>query len=90
MHVRMVAGIPMRDLLAACMVGLIQDTPVLDLNQLEEQASRGPQLFVALHCSLQKARPHFARTVEHYHAQLLLVRVREGGLVCILSARACL
>ena len=49
------AGIPMKDLLVGCMVGLIQDTPLLDLNLMEEQGGRGPQLFTAMHCSLDKA-----------------------------------
>ena len=45
----------MRDLLAGCKVGLIQDTPLLDLNQVEEQyGGRGPQLFCAMHCNLEK------------------------------------
>ena len=47
-------GIPMRDLLAGCVVGLLQDTPALDLTSLEEQSSRGPQLFTAMHCTLDK------------------------------------
>ena len=48
------AGIPMRDLLAGCMAGLIEDTPLLDLNMMEEGSARTPQVIVALHCSLDK------------------------------------
>ncbi|KAK9811191.1 hypothetical protein WJX73_009242 [Symbiochloris irregularis] len=48
------AGIPVKDLMAACVVGLVQDTPILDLNQMEEQMSRGPSLMMAMHVGLKK------------------------------------
>ena len=44
----------MRDMVAACVVGQVQGAPLLDLNQLEEQYSRGPTLLLALHTNLEK------------------------------------
>lgn len=41
------AGIPMRDYVCACSAGFIEDTPLADLNYVEE-ATGGPQLALAL------------------------------------------
>eukprot|EP00850_Spirogloea_muscicola_P021013 SM000233S07984 [mRNA] locus=s233:108772:110998:+ [translate_table: standard] len=44
------AGIPMRDMVAACAAGYLDGTPLLDLNYLED-AGGGPDLTVGLHPS---------------------------------------
>ncbi|XP_062521804.1 exosome complex component RRP41-like [Corticium candelabrum] len=41
------AGIPMRDFMCGCSAGLIEDTPIIDINYLEEGAS-GPNLSIAV------------------------------------------
>jgi exosome complex component RRP41 len=41
------AGIPLKDFVCACSAGFIEDTPLLDLNYLEETAG-GPNLTLAL------------------------------------------
>lgn len=41
------AGVPMRDLVAACAAGYLNSTPVLDLNYVEDSAE-GPDLTVAI------------------------------------------
>lgn len=47
------AGIPLRDMVAACTVGWAEKTAMLDLNHTEE-ARGGPQLTLALHRNLDK------------------------------------
>nr|KAG5703045.1 hypothetical protein BaRGS_016206 [Batillaria attramentaria] len=40
------AGIPMKDYVCACSAGFIRDTPIVDINHLEE-SSGGPELIIA-------------------------------------------
>uniref|UniRef100_A0A061RIF6 Exosome complex component RRP41 n=1 Tax=Tetraselmis sp. GSL018 TaxID=582737 RepID=A0A061RIF6_9CHLO len=47
------AGIPCRDLLAACSAGFLDGTPLLDLNHTED-AGGGPEVAVALETNLEK------------------------------------
>eukprot|EP00798_Chlamydomonas_sp_ICE-L_P023523 gene23523-9046_t len=47
------AGIPMRDMVAACAAGYLEGTPILDLNYMED-AGGGPDISVAMHTSLDK------------------------------------
>lgn len=45
------AGVPLRDMVAACTVGYLESTPLLDLNHLEE-AGDGATLTLAAHVNL--------------------------------------
>lgn len=47
------AGIPMRDVVAACAAGHLDSTPLLDLNYVEDSGG-GPDVVVALHANLDK------------------------------------
>ncbi|KAJ1926814.1 Exosome non-catalytic core component [Tieghemiomyces parasiticus] len=42
------AGIPMTDYICACSAGFIDETPVLDLNQVEEASFETPDLTIAI------------------------------------------
>jgi ribonuclease PH len=46
-----VTGVPLRDMIAACTVGYLESTPLLDLNHLEE-AGDGATLTLAAHVNL--------------------------------------
>ena len=45
-------GVPLRDMIAACTVGYLESTPLLDLNHLEE-AGDGATLTLAAHTNLE-------------------------------------
>ena len=47
------AGIPLKDMVASCAAGFLDDTPLLDLNYLEDSGG-GPDVAVALHPNLGK------------------------------------
>lgn len=47
------AGVPMRDLVASCAAGYLDNHPILDLNYVEDSAM-GPDVSVALHPNLDK------------------------------------
>lgn len=47
------AGIPLRDLLASCSAGFLENQPILDMNSFEEGGG-GPQMPVAFQASLDK------------------------------------
>ena len=47
------AGIPMKDVVAACAAGYLDSTPLLDLNQLEDSGG-GPDVVVGIHPGLEK------------------------------------
>lgn len=51
----MYAGIPLRDMVAACAAGYLDETALLDLNYIEDSGG-GPDISVALH-------PQFDRVV---------------------------
>lgn len=47
------AGVPMRDMLAACAAGYLENTPLLDLNYMEDSGG-GPDVVVALQPGIDK------------------------------------
>ncbi len=49
----LVAGIPMRDMIAAATVGYLESTPLLDINHTEKTGN-GPELLLALHVNQEK------------------------------------
>eukprot|EP01094_Clydonella_sp_ATCC50884_P001273 TRINITY_DN1095_c0_g1_i2.p1 TRINITY_DN1095_c0_g1~~TRINITY_DN1095_c0_g1_i2.p1 ORF type:complete len:271 (+),score=58.06 TRINITY_DN1095_c0_g1_i2:188-1000(+) len=48
------AGIPLREMVAAVAVGYIDETPVLDLNYVEDSSGRGPDIPVAMFASSRR------------------------------------
>ena len=44
------AGVPLRDMVAACAAGYLDKTPILDMNYLED-AGGGPDVVVGAHMS---------------------------------------
>ncbi len=50
----LLTGIPLRDMVAACTVGYLESTPLLDLNHLEE-AGDGACLTLAAHSNRDTA-----------------------------------
>ena len=47
------AGIPVRDLMAACAAGYLDSTSILDMNYMEDSGG-GPDVAVAIHPNLNK------------------------------------
>ena len=47
----------MRDLAAGCLAARMEGEGVLDLNHMEEAVGSTCQLFMAVHCNLELARP---------------------------------
>ena len=47
------AGIPVRDLMAACAAGYLDSTSILDLNYMEDSGG-GPDVAVAIHPNMNK------------------------------------
>ena len=50
----LLAGIPMRDMLAATAVGYLESTPLLDINHTEKTGN-GPELLLAIHVNQERA-----------------------------------
>ena len=59
------AGVPLRDMVAACAAGYLDKTPILDMNYLED-AGGGPDVVVGAHMS---------------SGSIVLLQVGRGGWV---------
>jgi len=64
------AGIPVRDLMAACAAGYLDSTSILDMNYMEDSGG-GPDVAVAIH-------PNLAKTVLLQMDNKIAVDVFEG------------